>query len=169
MSISNWSKNAQLPKGEKEQSEDNNEIVQNVHLNANIDRQVILKMPDNAGDAKNIEFTNWTGRNKLVSLINNCLATIYIPKDEDFGISPIESMAAGKPVIGVSEGGLKETIIDKQSGFLLNPDLPLSKQLMELISTLDETKLSELKGAAIRQAEQFTEEVFIEQIRSCLN
>jgi glycosyltransferase involved in cell wall biosynthesis len=30
-------------------------------------------------------------------------------------MSPVESMAAGKPVIGVNEGGLKETILDKKT------------------------------------------------------
>jgi glycosyltransferase involved in cell wall biosynthesis len=35
---------------------------------------------------------------------------VYIPVDEDFGMSPVESMAAGKPVIGVQEGGLWETV-----------------------------------------------------------
>jgi glycosyltransferase involved in cell wall biosynthesis len=37
---------------------------------------------------------------------------IYIPVDEDFGMSPVESMASGVPVIGANEGGLKETIIE---------------------------------------------------------
>jgi len=39
--------------------------------------------------------------------------------DEDFGMSPVESMACGTPVIGVDEGGLKETIIDGKTGKLI--------------------------------------------------
>lgn len=40
----------------------------------------------------------------LISLIQGATATIYIPIDEDFGMSPVESMACGTPVIGVNEG-----------------------------------------------------------------
>lgn len=49
---------------------------------------------------------------ELRQLIQEATATIYVPVDEDFGMSPVESMACGTPVIGVNDGGLKETIID---------------------------------------------------------
>gem|GEM_PF-627248 len=63
-----------------------------------------------AEGAPNIEVLGWIGEEHLCNLIGRCIATIYIPMDEDFGISPVESMAAGKPVIGVQEGGLLETV-----------------------------------------------------------
>ncbi|MCB9806641.1 glycosyltransferase [Candidatus Peribacteria bacterium] len=58
---------------------------------------------------------------ELRELIRGAEATIYIPVDEDFGMSPVESMSCGTPVIGVNDGGLKETIIDGETGFLINP------------------------------------------------
>ena len=39
----------------------------------------------------------------LLSLIRGAIATIYVPIDEDFGMSPVESMACGIPVIGANE------------------------------------------------------------------
>jgi len=63
-----------------------------------------------AAGADNIKVLGWVSESKLQELMGNCIATIYIPMDEDFGISPVESMAAGKPVIGVQEGGVLETI-----------------------------------------------------------
>lgn len=72
-----------------------------------------------AADAANIHFTGWTTDEELRRLIGECRATLYVPKDEDFGISPVESMAAGKPVIGVAEGGLLETVQHGQTGLLL--------------------------------------------------
>jgi glycosyltransferase involved in cell wall biosynthesis len=48
---------------------------------------------------------------ELRTLIRGAKATIYVPVDEDFGMSPVESMACGTPVIGVDDGGLKESII----------------------------------------------------------
>lgn len=44
-------------------------------------------------------------------------------EDTDVGLSPVESMAAGKPVISVAAGGLLEIVIDGDTGILLPPDL----------------------------------------------
>ncbi|MDQ1337021.1 MAG: hypothetical protein QG552_3971, partial [Thermodesulfobacteriota bacterium] len=68
------------------------------------------KIREMAERVENIEVLGWVGDEKLCDLIGRCIATIYIPRDEDFGISPVESMAAGKPVIGVQEGALLETV-----------------------------------------------------------
>lgn len=59
---------------------------------------------------------------ELRTLIQEATATIYVPVDEDFGMSPVESMSCGTPVIGVNDGGLKETIIDGETGILIHPD-----------------------------------------------
>ena len=66
--------------------------------------------------AENINVLGWVDDEKLCDFMGRCIATIYIPRDEDFGISPVESMAAGKPVIGVQEGGLLETVGGRRSG-----------------------------------------------------
>ena len=72
-----------------------------------------------AADAPNIEFTGWVSEERLAELVGHCKATIYIPKDEDFGMSPVESIAAGKPVIGINEGGVNESVEDGVNGVLL--------------------------------------------------
>ncbi|MDH3360253.1 MAG: glycosyltransferase, partial [Desulfobulbaceae bacterium] len=69
----------------------------------------------------NITFTDWIDDTELYDLVGNAIATIYIPHDEDFGMSPVESMAAGKPVIGVAEGGLCESVVDGETGLLFDP------------------------------------------------
>ena len=68
------------------------------------------KVKKMAERADNIDVLGWVDDETLRDLMGRCLATIYIPRDEDFGISPVESMAAGKPVIGVQEGALLETV-----------------------------------------------------------
>ncbi len=72
-----------------------------------------------AADASNIIFTGWLDDDALLQLIGNAIATLYVAKDEDFRMSPVESMAAGKPVIGVAEGGLLETVLNGETGLLL--------------------------------------------------
>lgn len=60
----------------------------------------------------NIEMVLSPDDTQLRELIRGAQATIYVPVDEDFGMSPVESMSCGTPVIGVNDGGLKESIID---------------------------------------------------------
>ena len=57
---------------------------------------------------------------ELIELYNRAIITIYTPHNEPFGLVPLESMACGTPVIGVREGGIPETILDHQTGILIN-------------------------------------------------
>ena len=61
------------------------------------------KIFDLASGYKNIEFVTLPGNVGFTDYVGNAIATIYIPIDEDFGMSPVESMSAGKPVLGVNE------------------------------------------------------------------
>lgn len=70
----------------------------------------------------NIEMRCSPSDEELRELIRGAQATIYVPEDEDFGMIPIESMACGTPVIGVNEGGLRETIIDGETGILITSE-----------------------------------------------
>jgi glycosyltransferase involved in cell wall biosynthesis len=79
------------------------------------------KLKTLAAGAPNIAFLGWVSDVQLRELIGRAIATIYVPSEEDFGMSPVESMAAGKPVIGVAEGGLRETIVHGETGTLLQP------------------------------------------------
>jgi glycosyltransferase involved in cell wall biosynthesis len=58
----------------------------------------------------NVEFLGWKTGQELVELYEGCRALLF-PGEEDFGIVPVEAMAAGRPVIAFSGGGALETII----------------------------------------------------------
>ncbi|MAT44679.1 MAG: hypothetical protein CL609_20280 [Anaerolineaceae bacterium] len=80
------------------------------------------------------EFHSGISDEALVSLYNRALFTIYTPIREPFGLVPIESMACGTPVIGVNEGGLMETILHGETGFLVNRDpIEISEKILVLI------------------------------------
>ncbi len=83
-----------------------------------------------AGDAQNIEFTGWVSEKRLAELIGHCKATIYIPRDEDFGLSPVESLLTGKPTIVVAEGGLLESCGQREGAILL--DKQISSELLKM-------------------------------------
>ncbi|MDO8735471.1 MAG: glycosyltransferase [Thermoleophilia bacterium] len=64
-----------------------------------------------------IEFLGFVPEKDLPGLISGCLALVF-PGEEDFGIVPVEAMAAGRPVIGLARGGLKESAIDGKTAVM---------------------------------------------------
>ncbi len=57
-----------------------------------------------------VEFLGWKTGRELVELYEGCRAFLF-PGEEDFGIAPVEAMAAGRPVIALAGGGALETVI----------------------------------------------------------
>lgn len=66
-----------------------------------------------AGD--NIEFLGRVSNEQRAHLFANAIAFLH-PQEEDFGITPVESMACGRPVIAYRKGGALETVIDGKTG-----------------------------------------------------
>jgi glycosyltransferase involved in cell wall biosynthesis len=127
----------------------------------------LLKLQKLAQNAPNIQFTGWLSDNQLQDLIANAIATIYLPHNEDFGMSPVESMAAGKPVIGVAEGGLLETIMPHQTGFLLPTDFDV-ETLIQTIQQLNKSTALAMRETCEQTAQQFSTERFIQQMQTLL-
>jgi glycosyltransferase involved in cell wall biosynthesis len=61
--------------------------------------------------ASNIEFVSKSEatNEKIAKLYSECKAFVF-PGKEDFGITPLEAMASGAPVIAFNEGGAAETV-----------------------------------------------------------
>ena len=116
-----------------------------------------------ARGASNIIFIGWSSDEQLIDLIANAIACIYIPLDEDFGMSAIESMAAGKPLIGVAEGGMLETVIDGQTGILLPPNPAIEQIAVAVLDMTAHLALS-MRDRCEQRAMDFTEERFLERI-----
>lgn len=67
----------------------------------------------------NVTLLHWIDEKKLVDLYSRCRGLLATAHDEDFGMTTLEAMAAGKPVIATDEGGYRETVIDGQTGRLI--------------------------------------------------
>ena len=112
---------------------------------------------------KNILFEGFVTDERLTYLIGNCYAGIYIPVDEDFGMTQIELMSAGKPVIGVKEGGLLETVKDGETGLMLPSDSTVD-DLIAAVENMTVEKVIFMKGKCIEQAQKFSAIAFYEKL-----
>ena len=71
-------------------------------------------------------------------LYQNCKAVICAAKNEDFGMSTLEPMVFGKPVVALRQGGYLETVIENKTGVFL--DALTENSLLEGIKKIDEIK-----------------------------
>ncbi len=66
-------------------------------------------------DSENIEFLGFLPDNIVRRHYQRCQAFIF-PQEEDFGITPLEAMACGRPVIAYGKGGALETVVEGETG-----------------------------------------------------
>lgn len=72
---------------------------------------------------ENIEFLGFKDDRTVKEYMENCRAFIF-PGEEDFGITPVEAMACGKPVLAYGKGGVTESVISGKTGeFFFEPNV----------------------------------------------
>ena len=93
-----------------------------------------------------------------------CRALIF-PGEEDFGMTPLEINAAGRPVIAFRGGGATETVVDGETGVFFNEQTPNS-----LILAIEEFESLEWDRPGLRRhAEKFGSPVFASRIREFIS
>lgn len=92
-----------------------------------------------------------------------CRAFLF-PGHEDFGITPVEAMACGKPVIALKKGGALETVVAGETGVFFEQATAES-----LASAVEESTALSWDPARIRaHALRFSEEIFLERMDAVL-
>jgi D-inositol-3-phosphate glycosyltransferase len=93
-------------------------------------------LADQEGVGMLVEFTGRRNRQELRHYYQAADFFISTPWYEPFGITPLEAMACGTPVIGANVGGIKYTVVHQQTGFLVPPHDPeaLAEAVKEGIS-----------------------------------
>ena len=107
-----------------------------------------------------IKFLGFVPDEDLPDLFARCRAFVF-PGEEDFGIAPIQAMAAGRPVIAYAGGGALETVIPGQTGILF--DEQTATAIINAVESLDTTQFS--TAVIRRHAEQFDTAVFQQKIQ----
>jgi glycosyltransferase involved in cell wall biosynthesis len=82
-----------------------------------------------------VTFEQRPSRERLRELYWGAKALLF-PAHEDFGIIPVEAMACGAPVLGMRRGGLLETVVEGQTGFLIDSNDP--RQYATMLGHVDD-------------------------------
>jgi len=107
-----------------------------------------------AGHPK-IEFLGRVSDQERAKLYGNCRAFIN-PQEEDFGITVVEAMASGRPVIAWERGGAKETVIQDKTGLFFK-----EQTVQDIITTVKEFENKHFDPEEIREyASQFSVQRF---------
>jgi glycosyltransferase involved in cell wall biosynthesis len=112
---------------------------------------------------KNVTLVGEVSEQELLDLYANCKGLICTAIDEDFGITPLEAMASGKPVIAVNEGGFRETVTP-ETGMLTEP---LQERIIKAVITVSRNPEA-YREACITRARAFDLPYFAERIKTAV-
>lgn len=127
---------------------------------------------------KNVEFLGQVSDEELVKLYAEAKGFLALSRDEDFGMTPVESMLCGTPVIAYYGGGYKESVVEGktplrkgsagQAGQKQEPTGVFFHEytvdsLIEAIKRFEKIKIS--PETCQKQAEKFSAEIFDKKIK----
>lgn len=111
----------------------------------------------------NVEFLGRVSEEQRQALFAGCRAFIF-PGEEDFGITPLEAMAAGRPVIAYAAGGALDSIIEGATGRFFK-----QQSAAALAAAVAASRHDQYNADAIRRhAEGFGRAVFLARMRELI-
>lgn len=112
----------------------------------------------------NIKFLGRQSDDVIKEYYAKCRAFIF-PGEEDFGITPLEAQACGRPVIAYGKGGALETVVNNLTGVFFEEQTATS--LNEAIEKFNEMKFD--KNEIRKHAETFDESIFKVKMQNYIN
>ncbi len=110
---------------------------------------------------KNIDILGQVSDGELVQLYAGAKAFLALSRDEDFGITPVEAMSCGCPVIAFKGGGYKETVVEGKTGvFFQEYNI---KSLTHVLQRFEKMKFK--SEDCIKQVKKFSKARFKQEIR----
>lgn len=113
-----------------------------------------------------VKFLGFVPDADLPDLLARCRAFVW-PGEEDFGISPLQANAAGRPVIAYAAGGAKETVITGSDPATVTGALFAEQTVGAIIETVEGFDPLSVRPTVVRRhAEQFDTGVFKQRLRT---
>jgi len=101
------------------------------------------------------------------SLLSSARLLVYTPRNEHFGIVPLEAMLACTPVLAANEGGPRETVIDGETGWLR--DVSQVEAWTEVMRTALNGKHGELRAMGSKGKQRVEKEFSKEKMATRLD
>jgi glycosyltransferase involved in cell wall biosynthesis len=109
-----------------------------------------------------VQFVGEVNDEEKLALMKRAKAFLFASEDEDFGITPVEAMGQGLPVIAYHSGGVKETVVEGKTGVFFH-ELTV-ESLKKTIKQFEKKKWS--KEESVKRAKDFSEDIFKKKISS---
>lgn len=113
-----------------------------------------------AGGGDGVEFRGWVSPAELIQLVQKARSLLY-PGVEDFGITALEAMALGTPVVALRQGGVTESVLEGTTGIFFDGQ---DARTIGLAVSRAESTLWDREAIRARAAE-FSRERFLREFR----
>lgn len=107
-----------------------------------------------------VEFLGIVDESTLITTISGCKALV-VAAEEDFGMTPLEAQALGKPVIAYKKGGALETVIEGETGYFFQEQT--TESLIEALVALDKRGYNQKR--CFENAARFSKDIFRKQAK----
>lgn len=111
----------------------------------------------------NVELRGWLSRDELVRLYERSAGFVHVG-EEDFGISMVEALAAGTPVVSLDRGGARDIVRDGRDGLLVDRAEPAA--VREAVLALAERDWD--RAALAARAREFRPALFLERFAAAV-
>ena len=130
-------------------------------------RQYLARLRSMAAGDAGITFHIAPTDAEMQDYYGRCAAVLFTAFNEDLGLTPMEAMARGKPVIAVNRGGPREVVEDRVTGYLVDPDADRFCAAMAEL-TADGARLREMGRAGLERVKRFTWQRFVADLDDLL-
>lgn len=118
----------------------------------------------NKHDSEYVEFLGEVSEDNKFRLMAGANAFLALAQDEDFGITVVEAMAAGCPIVAFSGGGYLETVVEGKTGIFFT-----EYNVESLMTAMKRVQELKFRGDDLKiQADKFSSEKFKERIRKII-
>ena len=117
-------------------------------------------------ETKNVTVKENLSEKELTDLYRKCYATLFLAINEDTGFTPLESLAYGKPVISVNEGGPREFIKDEWNGLLVNAD---ERSIADALNRILDKKLYAKLREGAKESTRYDEKRFMKNLENAIS
>ena len=113
-----------------------------------------------------VRFARAASDDEFAAMIAGCRALVF-PGEEDFGIVPVEAMAAGRPVIAFRRGGAMDSVVDGMSGIFFDEQSPSA--LLAAVQRFERERSTFTPAAIALHAAKFGEGRFATEFKATVS